>query len=153
MTFLLFQLGDDRYVISAIRILEVLPLVTLKRFPQAPNGVAGAFNYHGTEVPVIDLQAMATNVPAARRLSTRIILVHYPVDAKKQYALGLLVEHTTETIKKDVSEFLEPTVIAPHAPYLGRVCKDDRGLIQWIDVENLLTPQVRNALFASYALV
>jgi len=50
MLFLLFQLGQDRYALEASRVIEVLPLVSLKRIPQAPRGVAGLFNYRGRPV-------------------------------------------------------------------------------------------------------
>ena len=58
----------------ASRVVEVLPLMNLKRVPGAPAGLAGVLNFHGTPVPVIDLNQMALGEPAARRLSTRIIL-------------------------------------------------------------------------------
>ncbi len=37
MLFLLFQLGKDRYVLEAARVIEVLPLMDLKQIPEAPE--------------------------------------------------------------------------------------------------------------------
>src|SRR6202023_549896 len=92
MLFILFQIGRDRYALSADRIIEVLPLMNLKRVPCAPVGVAGVLNYRGTPVPVIDLNEMMLAQPAARRMSTRIILVRYPFEAGPPRALGLIAE-------------------------------------------------------------
>ena len=41
MLFLLFHIGQERYVIEASRIVEVLPLVAVTRLAQEPKGFAG----------------------------------------------------------------------------------------------------------------
>lgn len=75
MLFLLFQVGNDRYALEANRVVEVIPLLTLKHLPRAPRGVAGLFNYRGQPVPALDLSDLLLGQPAAERLSTRIIIV------------------------------------------------------------------------------
>jgi chemotaxis-related protein WspB len=147
MLFILFEIGRDRYALSARSIIEVLPLMNLKRVPCAPVGVAGVFNYRGTPVPVVDLNEMMLGEPAARRLSTRIILVIYPLDALHPRALGLIAEHATNMIQRSLQDFIETGVESDSARYLGRVTNDTGGLIQWIEVERLLTPEVRDVLF------
>jgi len=147
MLFILFQIGRDRYALSASGIIEVLPLINLKRVPCAPAGVAGVLNYHGTPVPVIDLNAMTLAEPAAQRLSTRIILVLYPLDAHQPRALGLIAEHATNMIQRSIQDFTETGVESDDARFLGKVANDAGGLIQWIEVERLLTSEVRNVLF------
>jgi chemotaxis-related protein WspB len=145
MLFILFQIGRDRYALPASGIIEVLPLINLKRVPCAPAGVAGVLNYHGTPVPVIDLNEMTLAEPAAQRLSTRIILVRYPLEAQHPHPLGLIAEHATNMIRRSPQDFVEPGV--ENAPYLGRVANDTGGLIQSIEVERLLSPELRNVLF------
>lgn len=147
MLFILFQLGRDRYALSAGSIIEVLPLMNLKTFLRAPVGVAGVLNYRGTPVPIIDLNAMTLGEPAARRLSTRIILVKYPLGGQEWRALGLIVEKATNMIQRSIRDFMETGVESDDAHYLGRVTKDTEGLIQWIEVEGLLTTEVRKVLF------
>ncbi len=147
MLFILFQIGRDRYALSADSIIEVLPLMNLKRVPCAPVGVAGVLNYRGAPVPVIDLNEMMLAEPAARRLSTRIILVKYPLDAEHPRALGLIAEHATNMIQRTPKDFIETGVESDDARYLGRVTNDTGGLIQWIEVERLLTSEVRDVLF------
>ena len=147
MLFILFQIGRDRYALSARNIIEVLPLMNLKRVPCTPVGVAGLLNYRGIPVPVIDLNEMTLAEPAARRLSTRIILVKYPVEAQYPRALGVIAEHATNMIQRSIQDFFETGVGSDDARYLGRVANDTGGLIQWIEVEHLLTPEIRNVLF------
>lgn len=147
MLFILFQIGPDRYALPASSVIEVLPLTNLKRVPGAPSGVAGVLNYHGTPVPVIDLNEMALGEPAARRLSTRIILVRYPLEADDPRTLGLIAEHATNMVQRSIQDFIETGVESDDAHFLGKVANDAGGLIQWIEVERLLTSEVRNVLF------
>src|SRR5438445_10499073 len=135
MLFILFQIGRDRYALSASGIIEVLPLTNLKVVPGAPAGVAGVLNYHGTPVPVIDLNEMLPAEAAARRLSTRIILVTYPLEAQHPHPLGLIAEHATNMIRRSSQDFVETGVDSENAPYLGRVANDTGGLIQWLESE------------------
>ena len=109
--------------------------------------MVGVLNYRGTPVPVIDLNEMTVGQPAARRLSTRIILVKYPLDTEHSRVLGLIAEHATNMVQRSIQDFIETGVESEDACYLGRVTNDTGGLIQWIEVERLLTLEVRDVLF------
>jgi len=147
MLFLLFELGTDRYALDALQIAEVLPLVAIKRIPRAPPAVSGVFNYRGAPVPVIDVSQLTLGRPAARRLSTRIVLVHYPGGDGATHLLGLIVEKATQTVRYAPADFVASGITTADAPYLGPVATDARGLLQWIDVQTLLPPAFRDTLF------
>jgi chemotaxis-related protein WspB len=147
MLFLLFQLAKDRYALDAGQVAEVLPWVGIKQIPQAPGEVAGVFNYRGAPVPVIDLSQLTLGQPAQRRLSTRIILVHYPDDNNETRLLGLIAEKATETVRREPADFVASGVTNAQASYLGPVATDARGLVQWIDVKKLLPASLREVLF------
>lgn len=148
MLFLLFRIGTERYALEARQVVEIVPLVRVKTIPQAPSGLAGVINYRGLPVPVIDLSELALGQPAQARVSTRIILVKYPVESGEEHTLGLIAEHATETIKREPADFVSPGVAVGSAPYLGRVATDSRGMIQWVEVKNLLPASIRESLFA-----
>jgi chemotaxis-related protein WspB len=80
-------------------------------------------------------------------LSTRIILVKYPLEVQHPHALGLIAEHATNMMQRSIQDFIETGVESDEARYLGRVANDAEGLIQWIEVERLLTPEIRDVLF------
>ncbi len=147
MLFILFQLDRDHYALDAGQVAEVLPLVQLKKIPHAPAGVAGVFTYRGTPVPVLDLSALALGRSAHARLSTRLLLVHYPDATGTKRLLGLIAEKATETLRRDPGDFVAAGVKSDGAPYLGPVASDARGLIQWIEVDKLLPASVRDVLF------
>jgi chemotaxis-related protein WspB len=50
-------------------------------------------------------------------------------------------------IPRSIQDFRETGMESEDARYLGRVTNDSGGLIQWIEVERLLTLEVRNVLF------
>ena len=147
MLFLYFQLGNDRYALDCSQVIEVVPLLGLKRIPQAPAAVAGAFNYRGKPVPVIDLSVLALGRPARHHMSTRIVIVIYPGADSAQHLLGLIAEKATQTLRRDPADFTESGVVNDDAPYLGPVATDANGLLQWIDVKKLLPASVRDVLF------
>jgi chemotaxis-related protein WspB len=139
MLFLLFHLGQDRYALQASHVVEVLPLVAMKRLPQAPTGVAGVFNYRGRLVPAVDLALLTLGQPAARRLSTRIVLVNYASARNQPQLLGLIAEGATEMLRTDIRNFVNHGLQMKSAPYLGPVLLDPNGPIQWLDEQRLLS--------------
>ena len=147
MLYLLLQLGPDRYAIAAREVIEILPLVEFKRVPHAPAEVAGLFTFRGNTVPAIDLSQLALGTPARARLSTRILLVQYRADQ----LLGLIAEGVTESLRREPADFQPAGVREPAAPYLGPVTHDDRGIIQRIELAQLLTPAVHERLRAEVA--
>ena len=147
MLLLLFHLGGDRFALDARQIAEVLPLVAVTRIPLAPPGVAGLFNYRGTPVPAIDLSQLTVGRPAPPRLSTRLVVVHYPDDDGNTRLLGLIAEKATETVRRERADFVDSGVTSHQAPHLGPVASDDLGSIHWIDLQKLLPESVRDVLF------
>lgn len=147
MLFLLFKLDDDRYAIEAEKVASVLPLVNAKKIPRAPVAISGAFTHRGEAVPLIDLSRITLGRPAQRRLSTRVVVVHYPVGDGPMRKLGLIAEHVIETVRLAPEDFVASGVSNKEASYLGPVASDPDGLIQWVQIERLLPDSVRDLLF------
>jgi chemotaxis-related protein WspB len=148
MLFLLFQVGKDRYALEASHVVEVVPLLDLKKIAHAPKGVAGLFNYRGRPVPAVDLCELARHEPAHEHLSTRIIVIHHPDSQGNNHLLGLIAEQATATVRKERSDFTDPSVRLGTAPYLGPVFLDGDGVIRWIHERRLLPDSVRDILFS-----
>jgi len=155
MLFLLFQIGSDRYALDAARVTEILPLVFLKGIPGAPPGVAGLLNHRGSPVPVLDLHAMLLGGAAENLLGTRLALVRHTAPGGEQRLLGLIVERATEMARFEPDAFIPGGVRSDGVPYLGPVAvapgQEGLGLIQRIEVDQLLTPEARQALFGEPA--
>jgi len=146
MLFVLFHLGSERYALEANRVVEVVPLLELKRFPQSPPGVAGMFIYRGRPVPALDLCALTLGRPATEHLSTRIIIVNYSDRPEQEQLVGLIAERATETIRREPKDFSEPRVKLSTATFLGPVLTDDKGVVQLISTQKLLQENLRGLL-------
>jgi chemotaxis-related protein WspB len=148
MLFLLFQLGADRYAIEAQQAVEVVPLLELKRIPQAPPGVAGIVNYRGRPVPTVDLCALTLGRPAREQLSTRIIILRLTDAAGRPQLIGVVAERATDLLRKEGREVFQPGAPPARGGFLGPVMMDEKGFLQLVRPDHLLTESVREALFA-----
>ena len=54
-------------------MLEIVPLLAMKRIPGAAAAVAGVIDYRGRPVPVIDLSELALMSAARRCMSTLVV--------------------------------------------------------------------------------
>ncbi len=137
---LLFSLGEERYALPTAGVAMVLPLSPCKSLPGAPAWVAGLLPHGGSHVPVIDLSMLALGRPAPARASTRLVLVHYQGSLAAPVLLGLILEQATDTLRIDPSAFAPAAVRNEGAPYLGPVMPYQGGLLQRVEVADLLDP-------------
>ena len=143
--YLLFRLRDQRFALDVREVIEVLPQRVLKPIAHAPVWVAGLLAHRGTLVPVLDLSALSFGEPAPQRTSTRLVLVSY----RGATPLGLLLEQATNTLRCPPDAFQPYGLDNVDAPYLGPVLQDEQGLLQRIQVDDLLSDEVRALLFPS----
>ncbi|MBI6953196.1 chemotaxis protein CheW [Pseudomonas sp. CCOS 191] len=146
--YLQFRIADQRFALDVREVIEVLPCRTLKPIAQAPGWVAGVLAHRGALVPVIDLSALSFGMPAQSRSSTRMVLVHYRADPRRpDLQLGLVLEQATDTLRCAPEEFQPYGLDNADARYLGPVRQDARGLLQRIQVTDLLSDVVRELLY------
>ncbi len=145
MKVLVFHIGPDRYGLALKAITRVLPVVGLKQIPLAPAFVAGLMDLHGEPVPVIDLSTLGGFPPRAIRVDTRIVLADYPLPDGGHAAIGLLAQQVVgvETVAEDS---LREAGVAS-APFLGQVASAQAGMLQLVEIDHLLTDDVRALLF------
>lgn len=151
--YLLFSVGAERYAIAANEVVAVLPRVLLKGIPGAPEWVAGLFSFRGQLVPVIDLSHLSLGSPAQVRTSTRTVVVHLPLADGSRRPLGLVLEQASDTLRCQPDDFRDYGLHTPGSPYLGPVLETASGLVQRIQIEQLLPEAVQALLFARDALV
>ena len=146
MKVLVFLIGPDRYALRLQQVARVLPAAALKSVPLAPDYVAGLLDLHGEPVPVIDLSRLAGIAAEQVWFDSRIILVDYKGaqdGATRQ--LGLLAEHVTGIDSIDEASLADSGIAA--APFLGQVAGTASGLMQLVELDQLLAAEVRALLF------
>ena len=147
MLYLQFKINDNRYILEARDVIEVLPYANLKRIPKAPAYVAGLLNYAGDAVPVIDVCFLMSDQPCQSKLSSRIALVNYKDADERTVRIGLLIEHLTEAVRFEDKDFSEPGVRLDESPYLGKVVVDEKRIVQLVNVAELIPDEVHDILF------
>ena len=149
MLMLVFQLGASRYALDVRGISEVAPYARLEPLARAPAYVAGLFDFRGELVPVIDLCRLVGDVACKAHMTSRIMLVAYRLPGGEQRLLGLLAEQVTETLKLDPASFTDAGVRVDDTPFLGDIARDESGMIRLLRPDQLLSPAVRDLLFAA----
>ncbi|WP_426100855.1 chemotaxis protein CheW [Massilia sp. TSP1-1-2] len=145
MKVLVFQIGADRYALRLAAIARVLPVAALKAIALAPPFVAGLLDLHGEPVPVIDLSRLAGVIPEQIWFDTRIVLADYPLPGGAMARVGLLAEHVIGVDTVNDADLRESGVAG--APFLGQVASTAHGLLQLVEVDQLLAPEVCALLF------
>lgn len=145
MKVLVFHIGPDRYGLRLRDIERVVPLVALKQVPLAPPWVAGIMDLHGRPVPVIDLSHLAGFIAGQAWVDTRIILAPYRLPDGALAPIGLQAEHVTGIEEIDEASLREAGVDS--APFLGKVASAAGGMLQLVELAQLLAPDVCELLY------
>lgn len=135
MLNLILRLDGEAYAIDASRIVEILPLVNTSKAARGPVGFAGAINYRGLIVPVVDLAAMMLGRASRGRLSTRIVLVRLGPAGE---LVGLIAENATEIQRIAPGDFSSDALLDQGSSYLGAIAIGPRGPVQRIELDRLL---------------
>ncbi|MET1081430.1 MAG: chemotaxis protein CheW [Pseudomonas sp.] len=152
MQVLIFHLGADRFALPTQQVVQVLPLLATTAIPGAPAFIAGLINYHGQAVPLVDLRALNGGQASRERLDTRIVLVDYPGSEGAAHLLGLIAEGVTGTARIDARHVRPSGVDLPQVPHLGQVVSSGEGILQLVEVAQLLPAAVCDLLFQRQAV-
>ena len=140
MLVLMFRVAEVAYAVGVKRVVEVVPRVSLRLLPHAPDYLAGLLRYRGGAVPVVDLGLLMGGSACAERLDTRIILVDAGVHGGSGPGfLGLIAERVDDVRLVDESRKAVAGLEINGAPYLGSVYETDDGLLQIIEPGKILS--------------
>ena len=149
MLILGVSIGSEQYGIEAIRVLEVVPLIPLKKVPLADASIKGLFNYRGQPTPVIDLCQLFEQRPCSDNLSTRIVIVNYQQDSDTPRAVGFIAEHITDVMRCQPDEMRNSGITDSSNAFLGPIYSGNNGMVQLIDTDKLLPESISHQLLQS----
>jgi len=128
---LLFRLGDELYALEVAQVQEVVESPRYHYIPRAPALFAGAINFHGSVVPVLDLAPFLGCAGSGR--DGRVIVLPAEV-----CALGLAVTAVQRIVPLD-GETLLPLAKEGRAEGCCRAVFDSPwGEVNLLDVDRLL---------------
>ncbi|MCL6459125.1 MAG: chemotaxis protein CheW, partial [Gorillibacterium sp.] len=115
--------------------------VPLRPLPGVGPALAGLLDRGGIVMPVVDLSVRLGGPPTpSEHLSTRIIVTNARYEGR-EVPLGLIAEQVTELAELPGEFCSRPAKDAPAGlDCLGPVLRIGTELVQWIDVDRVLTP-------------
>ena len=128
---MLVRVQAQRYAVAATRIVQVLPTLEWRTVPGTSRETLGLVDYHARPVPLVDLSLVLGGAPTPLSMGSRILILD-------GIRLGVLVEQVLGTWHRDPSGAAAPHDRPLDAPYLGPILSDSGGMIQHIEVDQLL---------------
>lgn len=139
---LLLHAGGQRYALPSAHVVEVVPAVALRQVPGTPPEVAGLLHYRGQVVPVVDLAQRLGVEPPPATFATRIVVCVRPGTTQAGAPRRLLGVRAGDVTRVGVLDpdapGSHPGVLPEGLRALGRVTRDEEGLVQLVELEGLL---------------
>ncbi len=149
MQAVVFHIGTERFAIDTESVTEVIPCVPARRVPAAPQALTGVIEYRGSVVPVLDLCRLFDRGDCPVRLSSRILICSLGTsgDGAGGLLLGILAENVTRVASIDPdAPGSHPGPATEGFGGLGRILRDQGGLLQLVEVAELIPPAVLAAV-------
>jgi chemotaxis-related protein WspB len=94
MLFVSTRIERDLYAIDTENVVEIIPLVEIRKHKLNETSNVGFINYRKEQIPILDLSILIAGKPSRAMFSSRIII--FLVDG---ISFGVLSEQITETFK------------------------------------------------------
>lgn len=136
--YLVFSLQGLRYALDIAVVMEIARLPELTPIAESPDFIAGAFNYRGHIIPVLDLDIRLGFTSQRYSVSDKVVLVE---DGKKEM-LGIIVNEVL-TLKNIPLEEIETAPYhemeeLAHPHFLAGLIKAGEEIIMLLDHIKLL---------------
>lgn len=97
--YLTFQLGDQSYGISVLKVREIIQTQPITRVPRTPEYMKGVINLRGKVIPVADLRLRFgfENAEVNERTCIVVVLLELP-DGRETFT-GLIVDAVEEVLQ------------------------------------------------------
>jgi purine-binding chemotaxis protein CheW len=137
---IVFSLEDEEYAIPVSQVRSIEKLQHITRVPRTEPFVKGVINLRGVVTPIIDLRTRFGMDETEYLDSTRIIIV-----ATDEVEVGLIVDTANDVMDIPVDSIEPPPEIvgSVEVEYLEGVAKLDKRLLILLNLEKVLTPDIR----------
>lgn len=139
--YLRFTLGNERFGIEILRIIEIIKLVPITKVPNTPDFVRGVINLRGTVVPVLDLRLKIGMEEKAYDSKTRIVILEEEMDGAKM-KVGFIVDEVDVVCDVKAADIdVAPSFgEAEKTNFIKAVVRMDDTVYILLDISVLVTP-------------
>ncbi len=141
-----FDLDDESYGINIESVREIIRLQEITNVPRTPDFVEGIINLRGKVIPVIDLRTRFGLSEQERDGETRIVNVDIA-----GHEIGMVVDAVREVLRisRDSVEPPSSVITTDDSGYLRGIAKLENRLILTLDLDQILTSEEHEAIYAA----
>lgn len=127
------RLGRGRFATDLASVAEVGRVPVITRIPGVPTWLAGAANWRGRILPILDLRTLLGAPTTGSNRSSRLLVL-----TERGTVVGVLVDAVEGTMTLDTDIAPVPTGVPAEAALLrGQVARDD-GPVALLDVDAVM---------------
>lgn len=104
---LLFTLQKELFGISVMNVIRVTNIEKLIRIPKAPTFIAGAINFEGNVIPVVDLASKIELGTTTASLGTKVIILEVDHDGDS-LEVGIMIDEVLDVAQVEAASLLPP---------------------------------------------
>ena len=105
--FLTFQLAEESYAVSILRVKEIIEYDTVTRVPNLPSSIRGVINLRGAVVPVVDLAVRFGLRDCQVTKSTCVIIAEVEAGGER-LVMGLMADAVSQVIDLPAADIEPP---------------------------------------------
>lgn len=105
--YLIFQLRDEEFGTSVLKVREIMKLQEITPVPQTPGYMRGVINVRGQVIPVIDLRTKF-DLPAQEDTERTCIVVVRASTRDGEMPMGVIVDSVLEVLNLSAADVEDP---------------------------------------------
>ncbi|NVJ49503.1 MAG: chemotaxis protein CheW [Gammaproteobacteria bacterium] len=136
--YLSFELDENEYAISILRIQEIRGYEKTKALPNAQKYIVGVINLRGSVIPIIDLRVRFGIEKKSYSATTVVIIVHIKFNGRYR-KVGLIVDGVNEVYDVNDSDIQECTDIMQNIDlkFIKGITALDEKMVTIIDLDKV----------------
>ena len=140
--YLTFQLGDQSYGISVLKVREIIQTQHITKVPRTPDCMKGVINLRGKVIPVADLRVRFGFKHADVNERTCFVVVLLEMPDGREAFIGLIVDAVEEVMQisseeiEDAPSFSDSAI---SADYIHGMAKVKGGLKMLLDIDRVFS--------------
>lgn len=134
--FIEFKLGGQRYAIPLLAVKEVMQKTDITSVPNMPAYFEGMINLRGQILGVYNVQRRLTGKAKDSKIEQEVVIV---ID-QLGVSMGMIVDEVTSVLHAEGNS-IGPAPLKesdPASAYIGAVIQSDNGLVQVLNLRELL---------------
>lgn len=140
--YLTFELGDQSYGISVLKVREIIQIQPITKVPRTPDYMKGVINLRGKVIPVADLRVRFGFEHADVNERTCIVVVLLEMPDGRESFTGLIVDAVEEVMQIGSEEIEDAPSFSDSAvsvEYIHGMAKVKSGVKMLLDIDRVIS--------------